>query len=158
MAEFKQYFLDRAIELSKEHMMKDDGGPFGAIIVKDDKIIGEGWNCVTSHNDPTAHAEVQAIRKACGEISSFQLSNCEIYTSCEPCPMCLASIYWARLDRIFYANTRTQAASIGFDDEFIYEEIAKSISERSIPTIHHPSEKAQQVFEEWNTKLDKIKY
>ena len=123
--------MRHAVRLSAERMREGAGGPFGAVIVKDGKVIAEGWNEVTSANDPTAHAEVVAIRLACEKLGTFSLEGCDIYASCEPCPMCLAAIYWARIDRIFFANTREEAAAIGFDDEFLYREIPKPIAERS---------------------------
>ncbi len=150
--------MHRAIELSNEKMQSNEGGPFGAVIVKDGEIIAEGWNCVTSHNDPTAHAEVQAIRKACKALGTFSLAGCSIYTSCEPCPMCLASIYWARLDKIYYANTRQDAARIAFDDEFLYEEIGKEVDDRKIPMEQLDRDKAITVFEAWVKKEDKTEY
>ena len=122
----------RAIELSKNGLESGQGGPFGCVIVKDGKIIGEGNNQVTSSNDPTAHAEMVAIRNACKNINGFQLEGCEIYTSCEPCPMCLGAIYWARPDKIYYANNRTDAANIGFDDAYIYDEIGEKIDRKSV--------------------------
>ncbi len=151
-------FLKQAIALSELKMKAGVGGPFGAIIVKDDQVIAEGWNQVTSTNDPTAHAEVVAIRKAAHALGSFDLSGCEIYSSCEPCPMCLSAIYWARLNKIYFANTRHEAAKIGFDDNFLYEEVVKPIEKRSIPTLHVPDEDARAVFSEWQLKLDKITY
>lgn len=154
----KHEFMKRAIELSRNHMLKGDGGPFGAVIVKDGKIIAEGWNQVTSSNDPTAHAEVSAIRAACKNLSSFDLDGAEIYTSCEPCPMCLAAIYWARISKIYYANTRGDAASIDFDDDFLYHEMKVSISERKIPMQQALREEAFTVFQEWKNKPDKIAY
>src|SRR6266404_1774250 len=120
-------FMRRAVELSRERMRQNAGGPFGAVIVKAGEILAEGWNKVTSTNDPTAHAEVSAIRAACARLGTFSLAGCDIYTSCEPCPMCLAAIYWARLDRIYFANSREDAAAIGFDDALIYHEVAKPI-------------------------------
>ena len=134
------------------------GGPFGCVIVKDGKIIGEGANQVTSSNDPTAHAEVVAIREACRTLGTFSLAGCEIYASCEPCPMCLASIYWARLDKAYFANNREDAAEIGFDDSFLYDEVAKPIDQRSLSLIHLPSEEAGSIFQEWRNKADKIPY
>jgi guanine deaminase len=128
------------------------------VIVKDGKVIAEGWNQVTSSNDPTAHAEVTAIRRACQELGTFDLRGCEIYTSCEPCPMCLAAIYWARLDRIYYGNTRQDAAAIGFDDEFLYQELPKPIDARSIPTTQLDAARAKAAFDEWERKDDKIRY
>ena len=151
-------FMQKAVALSREHMEKGHGGPFGAVIVKDGKIISEGWNQVTSTNDPTAHAEVQAIRKACDYLKSFDLKGAVIYTSCEPCPMCLSAIYWARIEKIYYANTREDAANIAFDDEFIYQEIGRSISQRTIPMLQLKCSEAGQVFEDWITKHDKIRY
>ncbi|MFD2262670.1 nucleoside deaminase [Lacibacterium aquatile] len=151
-------FMGRAIELSVERMRSGKGGPFGAVIVKDGEIIAEGFNQVTSSNDPTAHAEVTAIRAACAKLGRFDLKGYEIYTSCEPCPMCLAAIYWARLDRIVYANDRDQAAGIGFDDEFLYREIPKSIADRSIPTERFMAQEAKVAFDEWAAKADKIRY
>lgn len=151
-------FMKKAVKLSEEKMQAGIGGPFGAVIVKNQKIIAEGWNRVTSSNDPTAHAEVVAIRKAAEVLGTFDLSGCEIYSSCEPCPMCLSAIYWARLDKIYFANTRFEAAKIGFDDNFLYEEVNKPIEKRSIPTQHTPDKEAQRVFSVWETKADKIEY
>jgi tRNA(Arg) A34 adenosine deaminase TadA len=151
-------FMKRAIELSREHMNLNQGGPFGAVVVKDGRIISEGWNNVTSSNDPTAHAEVTAIRQACAKLNTFDLHGCEIYTSCEPCPMCLAAIYWARIGKIFFANTRRDAASIQFDDEFLYHEINIPLEQRKIPMIQIDRSEAITVFEEWVKKPDKIQY
>ena len=150
--------MNRAITLSAERMRANLGGPFGVVIVRRGEVIAEGFNQVTSTNDPTAHAEISAIRAACARLGTFSLAGCEIYTSCEPCPMCLAAIYWARLDRIYFANTRAQAADIGFDDEFLYDEIAKPIEERAIPTIRLDLEAARAVFDEWQLKPDKVMY
>lgn len=150
--------MERAIELSLEGMRAGAGGPFGAVIVKDGKVISEGYNQVLGTNDPTAHAEITAIRKACEVVGSFDLSGCEIYTSCEPCPMCLSAIYWARLDKIFYANSRDDAAAIGFDDEFLYREVATDLPDRSLPTQRIMSEEAKSAFEEWDDKEDKTSY
>ncbi|MEM7425318.1 MAG: nucleoside deaminase [Pseudomonadota bacterium] len=150
--------MRRAVELSAERMRANLGGPFGAVIVKDGKVIAEGFNQVTSTNDPTAHAEVVAIRKACEVLGTFSLEGCEIYTSCEPCPMCLASIYWARLDAIYFANSREDAAAIGFDDEFLYREIPKELRDRRIPTRQIALDEARAVFDEWREKPDKIMY
>jgi guanine deaminase len=154
----KKEFMLQAIELSRNNMNAGCGGPFGAVIVKDGRVIGEGWNKVTSTNDPTAHAEVIAIRSACERIKNFSLEGAEIYTSCEPCPMCLSAIYWARIDRIYYANTRKDAADIQFDDEFLYQEIPKDIHDRQIPMIQVGREDAIEVFREWQEKEDKIPY
>ncbi len=151
-------FMREAIKLSQQGMDNNDGGPFGAIVVKDGKIIGRGNNRVTSSNDPTAHAEVVAIREACQYLDSFQLEDCTIYTSCEPCPMCLGAIYWARPAKMFYACSREDAAAIEFDDDFIYKEIALPIAERKIPTEQLLQEEGQQVFKAWTEKEDKIEY
>ena len=154
----KTEFMKRAIQLSAENMRAGAGGPFGAVVVKNGKIIGEGFNQVTSTNDPSAHAEIVAIRIACNELNTFDLSGTEIYTSCEPCPMCLAAIYWARIDRIYFANTRQDAAAINFDDEFLYQEIPKPIHQRKIPMIQCLHDEALPIFHEWKLKLDKIEY
>ena len=151
-------FLERAIELSKLGMNSSQGGPFGCIVVKGDEIIGEGSNLVTSSNDPTAHAEVVAIRMACEKLGTYQLTGCDIYTSCEPCPMCLGAIYWARPKRVVYANTKEEAAAIDFDDDFIYKEINTKMSARKIPFIHHPHLKAKEVFTAWKNWEGKRKY
>jgi tRNA(Arg) A34 adenosine deaminase TadA len=151
-------FMMRAIELSREKMQAGAGGPFGAVVVKDGKIIGEGWNQVTSTNDPSAHAEVSAIREACKNISHYDLSGAEIYTSCEPCPMCLAAIYWARISKIYYGNTRQDAANIQFDDDFLYREISKPIPNRQIPMQQCEHAEALKVFREWESKADKVPY
>ncbi len=153
----KEKFMLRAIELSIQSVEKG-GGPFGAVIVKDGKIIAEASNSVTRDNDPTAHAEINAIRAAAKKLGTFDLSGCEIYTSCEPCPMCLGAIYWARLDKIYFANTREDAAKIGFSDEFIYQEIAKPVEQRSIPTVQMLRDKALEAFKAWEEKDDKIEY
>ena len=150
--------MQRAIALSAEKMRAGLGGPFGAVIARNGEIIAEGHNQVTSLNDPTAHAEVVAIRAACRQIGSFNLQGCEMYTSCEPCPMCLGAIYWARLDRVYYANTRSDAAAIGFDDDHIYREFGKPIDGRTVPFIHLQSEEARRIFQEWLEKPDKIPY
>ncbi len=151
-------FMARAVAISGEHMRKGLGGPFGAVVVKDGEIVGEGANQVTSSNDPTAHAEVVAIREACRNLGTFSLAGCELYASCEPCPMCLASIYWARIDKAYFANDRKDAARIGFDDSFLYDEVAKPIAQRSLPLIHLPSPEAGSIFQEWRDKEDKIPY
>lgn len=154
----EQKFLEKAIELSREGMQSGKGGPFGCVIVKDGKIIGEGHNQVATTNDPTAHAEVVAIRNACKTLGSFQLTDCDVYASCEPCPMCLGAIYWARPKRVIYANTKKDAAAINFDDHFIYDEIEKPDSERTIEFIHLPNQKAIEVFEEWKRMENKVEY
>lgn len=153
-----EYFMEKAVELSLENMRAGKGGPFGAIIVRQGKIVGTGANHVTSDNDPTAHAEVVAIRDACKNLGTFQLDDCEIYTSCEPCPMCLAAIYWARPKAIYYANTRKDAADIGFDDDFLYEELKKNLEERSLPIHQFDKSNALKVFDERKRKTDKIEY
>ena len=149
--------MKRAIKLSLESVNKN-GGPFGCIIVKDNKIVAEGFNKVTSSNDPTAHGEIVAIREACKNLNTFTLAGCELYSSCEPCPMCLASIYWARIGKIYYANTRDDAKKIDFDDSLIYSEFNKNISERKIPMVQIMRDEALKAFELWNEKKDKVKY
>ena len=151
-------FMADAAQISLEKMNAGFGGPFGAIIVKGGEVIGTGYNRVTTDNDPTAHAEVVAIRNACQNIGDFSLSGAVIYTSCEPCPMCLSSIYWAHLDKVYYANTRWDAAKIGFDDAEIYDEVAKDIESRKIPMIHLADETATLAFEQWDKKEDKVRY
>jgi guanine deaminase len=151
-------FLERAIALSKQGMESGRGGPFGCIIVKNNEVIGEGNNRVTSTNDPTAHAEVVAIREACKKLGTYQLDGCDIYASCEPCPMCLGAIYWARPGRVIYANTREEAADIEFDDDFIYNEINIPIEDRKIPFIHSPHPRAKEIFTEWKNWEGKQKY
>ena len=158
LKEIELRFLERAVALSREGMLNGNGGPFGCVIVLGEKIIGEGSNKVTTTNDPTAHAEVVAIRAACEALGSYQLTGCDVYTSCEPCPMCLGAIYWARPNRVIYANTRYEAAAIEFDDEFIYKEISTPLGERKVPFIHHPLEDARQVFKEWKEWEGKKKY
>ncbi len=151
-------FMKRAIELSKNNVTSLNGGPFGAVIVRNNQIIGEGTNLVTCSNDPTAHAEVQAIRAACKQIANFDLTGATIYTSCEPCPMCLAAIYWARIDKIYYANTRADAAKIKFDDDLIYNEIPKDPSLRKIPAQELLRTEAQKVFTMWDQSTEKVRY
>jgi tRNA(Arg) A34 adenosine deaminase TadA len=153
-----QEAMQQAVRLSHEKMLAGAGGPFGAVVVLDNKIIGSGWNQVTSLNDPTAHAEVVAIREACKHLSSFHLKNAILYTSCEPCPMCLAAAFWARIDKIYYANTRQDAASIGFDDEFFYQELSKPFHHRQVPMEQMGRDEAIKVFEAWMKKMDKIHY
>jgi len=153
----KQFML-RAMELAQLGMDKNVGGPFGAVIVKNGQIIGEGNNSVTSTNDPTAHAEIIAIRNACQNIHSFQLLNCEIYCTCEPCPMCLGAIYWARINKIYYAASRTQAATGGFDDEFIYNQISLNPEKRSIKSLHIMENHGIKIIKHWIDKHDKTAY
>ena len=150
-------FMLRAIKLSKESIVKN-GGPFGCIIVKNAKIIAEGTNQVTKNNDPTAHAEIVAIRNACQKLQTFDLSGAELYTSCEPCPMCLSAIYWSHIDKIYYGNTRLNAAMIGFDDNFIYDELSINLNKRKIPLKQINQKEALIAFKEWELKKDKIKY
>jgi guanine deaminase len=157
-AEERRGFLLHAVRLSAKGMREGAGGPFGAVIVKEGRVVAEGWNCVTSAKDPTAHAEVTAIRRACEALGTFSLDGCEIFASCEPCPMCLAAIYWARLDRVTFASSRQDAAAIGFDDHVIYEELAKPVERRLIPTDRVPLPEADAVFAEWRKKADKIPY
>jgi guanine deaminase len=154
----KEKFMREAIRLSREKSRDNCGGPFGAVVVRQGKIIGRGWNRVTSTNDPTAHAEITAIRAACKKLKTFQLADCELYTSCEPCPMCLAAIYWARFSKVFYANTRRDAAKIKFDDDLIYREIGRPIARRKIPMEQLLRPEALQAFVEWDAKADKIQY
>jgi guanine deaminase len=154
----EEKFMQEAIALSQKSIDKNEGGPFGCIVVKDDVIIGRGNNQVTSTNDPTAHAEVVAIRDACKNLNTFQLEGCEVYTSCEPCPMCLGAIYWARPKIIYFANNREDAAAAGFDDSMIYEEMAAGIATRKIPIKSIAREDALQVFLNWKNKADKTAY
>ena len=150
--------MRRAISLSRERMEAGDGGPFGAVVVKQGRIVGEGNNRVTTANDPTAHAEVVAIREACRTLGSFSLEGCDIYSSCEPCPMCLAAIYWARIRHLYFANSRADAARIDFDDDLIYREVALPIEDRSLPATRLLADEARAVFDEWLVKPDKISY
>lgn len=158
MTDDDKKFMGRAIELARAGIASNAGGPFGSVVVKDGEIIGEGNNHVTSANDPTAHAEIIAIREACKSLNSFQLTGCTIYTSCEPCPMCLGAIYWARPDKVYFACTRDDAAAIGFDDNFIYEELEKANAERQMVLLNLMRDEALAVFSEWSAKPDKIEY
>ncbi|AXY75733.1 nucleoside deaminase [Paraflavitalea soli] len=158
MTEREHQFMQAAIELARQGMNNGEGGPFGCVIVKDDKIVGQGCNAVTSSNDPTAHAEVMAIRNACQHLQVHQLTGCELYTSCEPCPMCMGAIYWARPDKVFFGGTRFDAADAGFDDSFIYEELTVPMESRKIPILNIGREEAVKLFEEWIEKPDKVKY
>ena len=153
----KNEFMKRAIQLSKESV-NSGGGPFGTVIVKDNKIIAEGSNKVTTTNDPTAHGEIVAIREACKKLNDFSLKGCELYSTCEPCPMCLSAIYWARINKIYYANTREDAQKIDFDDSLIYSEFNKNIKERKIPMVQMMRSEALKAFELWDRKTDKVKY
>ena len=158
MTKNDEIFMRRAIELAQIGVDKGAGGPFGAVVVKNGEIVGEGYNRVTSTNDPTAHAEVVAIRNACAKLESFQLDDCVLYTSCEPCPMCLGAIYWARPKEIFYAATHTDAANAGFDDSFIYEEIILPVEKRKIESINFLREEGLAAFKNWADKQDKTEY
>jgi guanine deaminase len=151
-------FMARAIQLSLDNVLSGQGGPFGAVIVKDSKIIAEGVNRVTIDNDPTAHAEIVTIREACARLNSFTLADCEIYTSCEPCPMCLGAIYWAHLSRIHFGNLAADASKVGFDDSFIYQQIAQPSSQRKIPMLQMMREEALAAFRSWQEKPNKIPY
>jgi len=151
-------FMAEAIRLAENNVHSSNGGPFGAVVVKDGKIVGAGGNKVTSDNDPTAHAEIVAIRKAAKNLGTFDLSGCEIYASCEPCPMCLGAIYWARIDKLYYAATKDDAAKADFDDSFIYAEFAKPKDQRKLQSVQMMREEAVKVFEEWIKKEDKIPY
>jgi guanine deaminase len=151
-------FMSRVIELSRESMNSMNGGPFAALVVRGDEIIGSGTNSVTLWNDPTAHAEIVAIRRACGTLHTFQLSDCDIYSSCEPCPMCLGAIYWARPKALYFAADRTDAAKAGFDDAFIYDELLLPVHKRRIPTLQLMQGQAAQVLAEWTAKSDKRRY
>ncbi len=151
-------FMHEAIALSIEKMEAEGSGPFGAVVVKNSEIIGRGWNRVTTANDPTAHAEVMAIRNACKTLGTFDLSGCELYASCEPCPMCLAAIYWARIDRLYYAAGREDAANAGFADEHIYSEISKDWKNRQLPARQMMRDEAQKAFDAWKAKTDRIDY
>lgn len=153
----KQELMQRAIDLAVENV-RNGGGPFGAVIARGGEIVAEGVNRVTSQHDPTAHAEVQAIRKACSKLNTFDLTGLDIYASCEPCPMCLGAIYWAHLDHLYFAGTKDDAARIGFDDAFIYKELPLPIHERKLPTEAMMNAEAQAPFVAWQEKDDKVKY
>ena len=154
----KKTFMQKAIRISIQMMRRGQGGPFGAVVVRNGKIVGQGWNQVTSANDPTAHAEVVAIRDACRRLKTFQLDDCDLYTSCEPCPMCLSAMYWARLKKVYYANTRKDAAAIDFDDDFIYAEVARPIAKRKLVMRQLMRKEALAAFVEWKNKADKVRY
>lgn len=155
---YSEPFLREAIQLSSQHMEAGDGGPFGAVVVRKGKIIGRGWNCVTSSNDPTAHAEVMAIREACRTLETFKLDGCELYASCEPCPMCLAAIYWARLDALYFAATHDDAGNAGFDDALLYQEMQLPWQKRTLTAEQHLQPEAREVFLQWKHKSDKTEY
>jgi len=151
-------FMRAAIRISIVKMRQSAGGPFGAVVVRRGHIIARGWNRVTSTNDPTAHAELVALRAACRRLQRFHLDDCELYTSCEPCPMCLAAIYWARVPRVFYANTRRDAAKIGFNDAFIYREVARAVARRKLVMTPLLRAEALAAFKEWSQKADRVQY
>jgi guanine deaminase len=151
-------WMGKAIELARENVRAGRGGPFAALVVRDGGIVASGTNLVTSTNDPTAHAEIVAIREACRALRSFQLAGCEIYTTCEPCPMCMGAIYWARPARLYYAGTRGDAAQVGFDDAYIYEQLETPVGERAIPMTQLMREQALAAFAEWERKADKVRY
>lgn len=153
-----QKFMKVAIQLSEQNVLESLGGPFGAVVVKDGKILAKSANMVTSENDPTAHAEVSAIRMACKTLNTFDLSGCVIYTSCEPCPMCLSAVYWAKIDTIYYANTRQDAEDIGFNDKFIYDEIQKTLDKRQLPIKQMMRDEAQGAFKLWDKSAMKTTY
>lgn len=154
----QQRFLERAIELAGAGMAQGGGGPFGAVVVRGDQIVAEGQNQVTGSHDPTAHAEVAAIRAACAALKTHSLAGCEIYSSCEPCPMCLSAIYWARLDRLYYAATREDAAEIGFDDAFLYTELTLPAAQRRLPSVHALRDRARQVMLPWKQMPSERRY
>jgi tRNA(Arg) A34 adenosine deaminase TadA len=158
MTEREKQFMEAAIDIARRGMQSNTGGPFGCIVVKDDKIVGRGANSVLAQNDPTAHAEVVAIRDACTYLKTFQLEGCEIYTSCEPCPMCMGAIYWARPSKVYYAATRHDAADAGFDDSLIYKELTVPMEQRQIEMINIGREKSCELFREWRDKPDKVDY
>ncbi len=151
-------WMNEAVALARAGMRQHGGGPFGAVVVADNKIVGRGWNQVTHLLDPTAHAEVTAIRDACRNLKRFDLRGCDLYTSCEPCPMCLSAIYWSRLDRVYFASTRKDAAQIGFDDDFIYEQIPLDLSARSLPMHQLPTTAATELFSDWASDPNKTPY
>jgi guanine deaminase len=153
-----QEFMRIAIEYSERNVLESLGGPFGAVVVKDGEIIAASGNKVTSTNDPTAHAEVSAIRLACEKLNTFDLKGCVIYTSCEPCPMCLSAIYWARIDQVYYANTKVDAAEIGFDDKFIYDELDKAMEDRALPIVQMMRDEGLEAFKLWNQSAMKVEY
>lgn len=155
--DYDETFMELAAQLSSDNIDLG-GGPFGAVIVKDGEVLATGVNRVTLLNDPTAHAEVSAIRTACSKLHDFRLTGCVVYSSCEPCPMCLSALYWAGVKKIFYGNTKEDAEAIDFSDKFIYEEIDKYPSNRTIPTLHVPSQSALRAFRKWAEKVDKVKY
>ena len=158
MMSYSEHFLREAIQLSKQGMETGEGGPFGAVIVRNGEIVGRGWNRVTSANDPTAHAEMEAIRDACRRLGTFSLKGCEIYASCEPCPMCLAAVYWARLDTLYYGASRQDASDAGFDDGLIYREMAQAPDQRMLKMVQDLQEEARTVLNGWKDSPDKLRY
>ena len=156
--EMHQHYLREAVQLAHEHMRAGAGGPFGALVVRDGEIIGKGWNRVTSHNDPTAHAEVSAIRAACEKVGDFSLAGSVIYTSCEPCPMCLGAIWWSRIDVVYFASTRDDAARVGFDDAALYREVSLALPDRQLPLLRYALPEAEELMNAWTQKDDKIPY
>jgi tRNA(Arg) A34 adenosine deaminase TadA len=158
MSQGPEIFMREAVRLSEKSVRSNRGGPFGCVVVRRGKIVGRGENRVTSANDPTAHAEITAIREACRALGTFELSDCDLYTSCEPCPMCLSAIYWARIPRVYYGNTRAEAAAIGFDDDFIYRQLSLPPDKRSILMQPLLREAARQAFLDWKAKEDKTPY
>lgn len=158
LSENQLKFLERSVEVARQGMLSGKGGPFGCVIVLNNEIIAEGCNLVTSTNDPTAHAEVVAIREACKKLNTYQLTDCEVYASCEPCPMCLGAIYWARAKMVVYANNRHDAAAIDFDDNFIYREINAADTAKQILFLHHPLNSAKELFIQWQEKENKKEY
>lgn len=154
----QQSWMEKAVTIARENVLRSHGGPFGAIVVRDGQIVGTGSNEVTATNDPTAHAEVQAIRDACRNLNTFQLTDCELYTSCEPCPMCLGAIYWARPKAVYFASTKQDAAKVGFDDQFIYEQIGIPFAERTIPFLQIQPENYQIPFVTWANSQSKVEY
>jgi len=156
--EMHQHYLREAVQLAHEHMRAGAGGPFGALVVREGEIIGKGWNRVTSHNDPTAHAEVSAIRAACEKVGDFSLAGSVIYTSCEPCPMCLGAIWWSRIDVVYFASTRDDAARVGFDDAALYREVSLALPDRQLPLLRYALPEAEDLMNAWMQKDDKIPY
>ena len=158
MNQRERIYMQEAVNLARKGVENNEGGPFGCVIVKNDTIVGRGWNKVLADNDPTAHAEIVAIRNACNNLQTFQLDDCEVFTTCEPCPMCLGALYWARPKKVYFASTREDAASIGFDDNLIYEELVKKFDERKLTMQRFGREEPIKLFEEWQIKTDKNDY
>lgn len=158
MSEARPEFMQQAIALATENVVSGRGGPFGAVIVKDGQVLSTGVNHVTEWNDPSAHAEIVAIREACGKLGTFRLEECDVYTSCEPCPMCLAALYWAHVRAIYFGNSAADAARVGFDDSFLYDELRKPLDQRKIPIRSLLSDKAQESFAAWEASPNKVQY